>query len=154
AEDEIRRRTERGELDDRLPAALTTFVRDGYAVLEGAVPLDVVDRFRQEITNAFEHGDERVLIQRAAGTSEPLTAGSEDARVVDSYAVFESAREALFAEPIVEFLRTIFEADPLLFQSLSFHRGSQQHMHQDTTFVVVASPLALAGAWIALEDVQ
>jgi ectoine hydroxylase-related dioxygenase (phytanoyl-CoA dioxygenase family) len=77
----------------------------------------------------------------------------ERARVVDSYAFYDSAREALFARPIVDFLRTIFEADPLLFQSLSFHKGSQQGMHQDTAYVVVSSPLRLAGVWIALEDV-
>jgi ectoine hydroxylase-related dioxygenase (phytanoyl-CoA dioxygenase family) len=156
AEEEIRRRAESGELDASLVAPLTSFVVDGYAVLEQAVPLEVVDRFRDDISNAFEHGDERLLIQRKAGESEPLTAGQplERARVVDSYAFYESARETLFAKPIVEFLRTIFEADPLLFQSLSFHKGSEQGMHQDTAYVVVSSPLRLSAAWVALEDVQ
>jgi ectoine hydroxylase-related dioxygenase (phytanoyl-CoA dioxygenase family) len=156
AEDEIHRRAASGEVDESLVAPLASFVVDGYAVLEQAVPLEVVDRFREDISNAFEHGDERLLIQRKAGESEPLTAGQplERARVVDSYAFYESARETLFAKPIVEFLRTIFEADPLLFQSLSFHKGSEQGMHQDTAYVVVSSPLALSAAWVALEDVQ
>jgi ectoine hydroxylase-related dioxygenase (phytanoyl-CoA dioxygenase family) len=156
AEEEIHRRAASGEVGESLVAPLASFVVDGYAVLEQAVPLEVVDRFREDISNAFEHGDERLLIQRKAGESEPLTAGQplERARVVDSYAFYESARQTLFAKPIVEFLRTIFEADPLLFQSLSFHKGSEQGMHQDTAYVVVSSPVALSAAWVALEDVQ
>jgi ectoine hydroxylase-related dioxygenase (phytanoyl-CoA dioxygenase family) len=156
AEDEIRRRASEGELEPALVEKLTTFVRDGYAVLEQAVPLDVVDQFRADISNAFEHGHEQLLIQYPGSGSQPLVAGMEleRARVVDSYAFYESARQALFAGPIVDFFRTIFEADPLLFQSLSFHKGSQQGMHQDTAYVVVSSPLTLSAAWIALEDVQ
>jgi ectoine hydroxylase-related dioxygenase (phytanoyl-CoA dioxygenase family) len=32
--------------------------------------------------------------------------------------------------------------------------GSEQGIHQDTAYVVTSSPLELAAAWIALEDVQ
>jgi hypothetical protein len=156
AEEELARRAASGEVDESLVAQLTSFVRDGYAIFERGVPLEVVDRFREDISNAFEHGDERLVIQNPGGERNPLTAGMEleKTRVVDSYAFYESARQALFAKPIVDFLRTIFEADPLLFQSLSFHKGSQQGMHQDTAYVVVSSPLELSAAWIALEDVQ
>ncbi|HEX5754721.1 MAG TPA: phytanoyl-CoA dioxygenase family protein [Archangium sp.] len=44
--------------------------------------------------------------------------------------------------------------DILAFQSLSFEVGSQQAIHQDTAYVVTASPLEFAGVWIALEDIQ
>ena len=48
----------------------------------------------------------------------------------------------------------IFDDSPLLFQSLSFEKGSQQGMHQDTAYIVVDSPLELAASWIALQDVE
>jgi ectoine hydroxylase-related dioxygenase (phytanoyl-CoA dioxygenase family) len=48
----------------------------------------------------------------------------------------------------------IFEADPILTQSLNFEYGSEQEVHQNTAFVITNSPLKLAGIWIALEDIQ
>ena len=53
----------------------------------------------------------------------------------------------------VRFLAILFEGPPLLFQTLGFEYGSQQGIHQDTAYVVVDSPLAMVGVWIALEDV-
>lgn len=47
----------------------------------------------------------------------------------------------------------VFDEEPLLFQSLTFERGSQQGFHQDTAYVVVSQPRQLAASWIALEDV-
>jgi ectoine hydroxylase-related dioxygenase (phytanoyl-CoA dioxygenase family) len=75
-------------------------------------------------------------------------------RVNDIYVYYESARRALFADPILHFLRLIFSGNPTLLQSLTFDKGSQQGIHQDTTYVVIDPPLALAASWIALEDVQ
>jgi ectoine hydroxylase-related dioxygenase (phytanoyl-CoA dioxygenase family) len=87
---------------------------------------------------------------------QPLRAGvdPERARVVDAYVHHESAAAALLSKPIVRFLRTVFEDTPLLFQSLTFGKGSQQRMHQDTAFVVTTSPLEFAASWIALEDIR
>jgi phytanoyl-CoA hydroxylase len=153
---EIARRHDAGLINEEQAGLITGFVRDGYVVLKGAVSADVVDRFRNDISRAFEQGDERLLMQFPGGESQPLTGGLplERSRVVDSYAFYPSAREALFAPAIVEFLKTVFDAPPLLFQSLSFHKGSQQGMHQDTAYVVVSSPLKLAASWIALQDVE
>jgi ectoine hydroxylase-related dioxygenase (phytanoyl-CoA dioxygenase family) len=136
---------------------LRTFMASGYVVLEQAVPTEVVDRFERELARAFTLGDKRLIIQGPGdSTGTLLQAGTSTVRkrVVDAYAFYEPAREALFAAPIVRFLTLIFEDAPLLFQSLSFDRGSQQGMHQDTAYVVTSSPLELAASWIALEDIQ
>ena len=74
-------------------------------------------------------------------------------RIVDIYVQVEAARKALFSPAIVDFLSLVFERPPLLFQGLSFEKGSQQGMHQDTAYVVTSKPLELAAAWIALQDV-
>ena len=74
-------------------------------------------------------------------------------RVVDAYVFYESARAALFSDAIVRFLRIVFDDAPMLFQSLTSRR-SQQALHQDTEFVVTASPLEFAASWTALEDIR
>lgn len=104
-----------------------------------------------------QNGDERIVVFTGGGeTQARLAAGTATGgmRAVDVYAYYESARRALFSDRIVEFLRAIFNDSPLLFQSLTFERGSQQPLHQDTGFVVVSSPLEFAASWIALEDIQ
>lgn len=154
---EIERRLAAGELTAQQAERLRGWVENGYAILEGAVDPAVCDRLRADLDRAFAEGDERLLLHSpASGGYQPLTGGrdTERARVVDVYVYYASAREALFSPAIVGFLTAIFDDRPLLFQSLTFERGSQQPIHQDTAFVVVDSPLELAAAWIALEDIQ
>jgi ectoine hydroxylase-related dioxygenase (phytanoyl-CoA dioxygenase family) len=155
-----------GEIDRRVEATslaladadlLRHWVTHGYVVLKRAVDPEVCDLVRSDFERALSSGDERLLVFAAGRKSpEPLVTGTDIdcPRVRDVYVYYESARMALFSEPIVRFLRTVFDDDPLLFQSLSFETGSRQTMHQDTGFVVVSSPLEFAASWIALEDIQ
>ncbi len=136
---------------------LRHWVADGYVIIERGVLPDDCDRLRADLEAAFRDGDERLLMHSPQNEDyRPLSAGTdtERVRVVDVYAFYESARVALFSEPIVRFLQTVFDDAPLLFQSLTFEKGSQQDMHQDTAFVVTTSPLEFAASWIALEDIQ
>jgi hypothetical protein len=153
---EIDRRLEGKRLAAADAELLRHWCAKGYVVLPQAVDPGACDRVRADIELAWREGDERLYILSSGSQHpHPLTAGSptEGMRVVDAYAHLESARHALFAEPIVRFLSILFEDAPLLFQSLSFEQGSQQGMHQDTAYVVVSSPLELAASWIALQDV-
>jgi phytanoyl-CoA hydroxylase len=154
AAQELDRRLDGGRITEHQAELLQEWMADGRVVLEGAVPVAAIERFEADITRAFAEGDERLLVERD-GEKRPLAPGTPTslARVVDAYAYYESARELLFAPAIVDFLSLVFDAPPLLFQSLSFDKGSQQAMHQDTAYVVTSSPLELAAAWIALEDV-
>jgi phytanoyl-CoA hydroxylase len=157
ADDEIDRRLQRGAIAAADAEQLRHWIAHGYVVLRRAVDADVCDRLRSDLDAAFAAGDERLLMTSPTVEGfQPLRAGveTERARVVDAYAFYESARVALFSEPIVHFLRAVFDDAPLLFQSLTFERGSQQSMHQDTAFVVTTSPLEFAASWIALEDIR
>lgn len=157
APEEIDRRLEAGAISQSDGERLRHWVEHGYVVLEEAVEPETCDRLRADLERAFAQGDERLLMRSPAHEGfEPLRAGvdTERARVLDVYAFYESARAALFSEPIVHFLRAVFDDAPVLFQSLTFEKGSQQALHQDTAFVVTTSPLEFAAAWIALEDIR
>ncbi|HWI13388.1 MAG TPA: phytanoyl-CoA dioxygenase family protein, partial [Burkholderiales bacterium] len=61
----------------------------------------------------------------------------------------------LAADPrVLGFLRWAFDDDPLLFGSLNFDRGTQQELHIDAIFFYTEPAYAMAGLWIALEDVH
>jgi ectoine hydroxylase-related dioxygenase (phytanoyl-CoA dioxygenase family) len=65
-----------------------------------------------------------------------------------------SVQKAIFSKRISRFLANLFEMPAVAFQTLYFHRGSEQGFHQDTAFVYVDNPLHFAASWIALEDVE
>jgi phytanoyl-CoA hydroxylase len=157
AGEELERRQAAGSIGDEDAELLRHWMTHGYVILERGVEPEACDRLRADLDRAFAEGDPRLLMHSPAHEEyQPLEAGAdtERARVVDVYAFFESARAALFSPAIVQFLRTVFDATPLLFQSLTFEKGSQQALHQDTEFVVTESPLEFAAAWIALEDIR
>lgn len=155
--DALAQRIAQGKISTALGDQIRRFITDGVLILPQAASLDAVDAFQARIAQAFAQGDERVLYQRhGSQVTRPLTEPADPlgCRVVDSFCAFPEAL-ALFATPALrDFLAAIFDAPPLLFQSLSFDQGSQQGLHQDTAYVVVDAPLELAACWIALQDVQ
>jgi len=154
---ELDRRVEQGRIDAQLAENFAQFIRDGYTILPEAVSQTVCENLRTVLATAFRDGSDRLLCQEpGSAATQPVPAGlpPDRMRVVDMHAVMEEARDALFADPITTFLGALFEDDPLLFQSLTFERGSQQGFHQDTAYVVVSSPRELAASWIALEDIS
>lgn len=157
AEDVIEGRRELGLLDDAEASLLTTWVRDGYVILRGAVPEAALSALRAEIDRLFAGGDERVWVERFEPIAFERLKPEHRAmpvKVLDLHAHLETVRRVAFAEPIRRFLVRLFERPPLAFQSLYFERGLGQPIHRDTAYVRVSSPLEMAAAWIALEPIR
>jgi Phytanoyl-CoA dioxygenase (PhyH) len=158
--DRLGERHRLGLVSDILAERLYRFVRDGYLVIEQAVPAVVCERINEDLEWLWKNppatmrmethepdGDLRVLVPDIA-----YRPGRT--KLLDLYAFSAAARAAVSAPPVIEFLRAIFEDKPQAFQSLSFWKGSQQPMHKDTAYVRVdGNPLALAATWLALEDI-
>ncbi len=154
AAEELERRSSRLACDDEVEN-LRTWIERGYVILRGAVSPEIVERVDRDVQSAWDTVDGRVKIE-LNGVVSSLTPElrGEHYKLVDLYVRSQAALDAAFAAPIRRFLELIFEDELLLFQSLSFERGSEQPIHQDTAYVVVAPPMAFAASWIALEDVQ
>lgn len=138
-------------------AQIAHFAEMGYVVLPQACSHDAIDAFRARVARAFREGNPDVLYQEHLNNVTRRLMGpinGLDTRIVDVYAALPEALELFMTPDLMRFLKLIFDGTPLLFQSLSFHQGSQQGLHQDTAYVVVDRPLELAACWIALEDVQ
>ena len=138
---------------------LDSWREQGFVSLPQAVDHSLIDRYLQELESLKDRSPSPLLIT-AASTPDPVpyTGASAHAhtsvRVVDDYFFSPASREILFADPITDFLRLVFDQYPELNQSLSFYRGSEQDIHQDTAFVRMNAPMKLAAVWVALEDVQ
>ena len=151
--EELRRR----RLSPEKAALATRFAETGYVILPQACDLAAIDAFQHAVAKAFREGNSSVLYQKHRSSETlPLT-GPVDrlgTRIVDAYGALPQSLDLFTTPALMDFLKLIFDENPLLFQSLSFDQGSQQGLHQDTAYVVVKPPLELAACWIALEDVQ
>jgi hypothetical protein len=150
-------RARRGRISAEMAALIPGFVVNGFTILQGAADIDAIEAFQEKIACSFREGNPRLLYQ-APGSHDslPVSPGVErrGTRIVDAFAVMPEARRLFSSPSLIAFLTAIFDEDPMLFQSLSFDQGSEQGLHQDTAYVVVDQPLALAACWVALEDVR
>lgn len=151
----VERELAAGELAIADAERLRQWIERGFVILPGAVTAELADRLDAEVEEAWRSLDPRLRVE-LDGTTYRLDPKlrSKRYKLLDLYFCSETAREAAFAPSIRAFLRSIFERDLLLFQSLSFEQASGDPVHQDTAYVVVRSPLEFAAAWIALEDVR
>ncbi|MSR63490.1 MAG: hypothetical protein EXS08_13695 [Planctomycetes bacterium] len=152
---ELERRRQRGALTPEEAAMLGFWIQNGFWIEKGALSAATLVQLEAELA-ALVRDRARPPLVELGGRYERLGAASSGAHVklVDAYALSPAALQAAFAERVQRFLRLVLDDEPLLFQSLSFERGSEQPVHQDTAYVVVTPPLAFAAAWIALEDVR
>jgi phytanoyl-CoA hydroxylase len=130
---------------------------DGYAILRNALDRHACESLAEVLKGAWRNGHrDQLVVDSTTGRSRRLEAGDAPrlTRAVDTHVHYPEARALLAAPVIVNRLTEVLGAPPLFFQTLVFEMGSEQGLHQDTSFVVVDDPMAMVGVWIALEDVR
>lgn len=121
-------------LDAPTRALVEAFARDGYVVIDLDLP-------GFEATADAIIGD---LAGRYAG----------ERRLQDAWQVNDQVK-ALACEPrVLELLRTLFQREPIPFQTLNFPVGTQQKTHSDTIHFHSVPERFMCGVWVALEDID
>lgn len=132
----------------------------GFAVLRGAIPPPLMDRFVADLTAAIR-GKLPLLTHSHKGTGIPVGDLTErelrDARIMDVECHLTSALAIVLAEPITNVLREIYDAAPTCLQTLTYQYSSQQAAHSD--YYLVSPPHVgeydrdtLLATWVALEE--
>jgi phytanoyl-CoA hydroxylase len=158
--DTLAQKTWSGAFSEELAGRIFRFVRDGYVVIEQAVPSTLVDSLDHQIAEFWTAPPAGLLIETPHPDGRlklmpPVLEFREGSKLLDAYAFSAAARQAIANPPVMEFLRAIFEARPKAFQGLSFWYGSQQDIHKDTAYVKIDSgAMRFAASWLALEDVE
>jgi hypothetical protein len=150
-----------GEISDAVADQIARFNRDGYVVLQGAVPAELVEIVNAEIDRFWREPPKGLFIS----TTEPdgkakvvppkLAYREGKTKLLDAYVFSAAARRAVANPASLAFLNAVFGEMPKAFQGLSFWNGSEQEMHKDTAYVRVReNPMALVASWLALEDIE
>jgi phytanoyl-CoA hydroxylase len=146
---------ERGQINEDEFHLVSFFIANGYCIIENAVDTALIDRYLAEVEEMFSTRPDLWV------TEGPSVKRLGDAqvdraltKVLDTYMVSRRALRMAFAPGLGRMLKIIFGEAAAVHQGLHFQVGSTQAIHQDTAYVVVKPALALAAAWIALEDVK
>lgn len=155
-------------------AILTSWVRNGYAIVEDVVPHDVIDAMVDDLDAMFsadhrfpgvvlhdlvlpdghraqtEHGDllghERV---------ERLAIRDRSNWRVHGFFDHSPAADAVREHPELRRIASlILGIDSRAPYSINFHNGSTQALHQDSAVFHLGVPNLICGAWIACEDIE
>jgi hypothetical protein len=128
------------------------------AQLDRASASDEVRAFAHELADTglgrLDLGDEgRALCDAVSAEIDPLFDDPKVMRVQDAWLRSRAVRKLATLPKVVDALTTIYGRPAFPFQTLNFHRGSQQGLHADAIHFHSDPPLFMCGVWIALEDI-
>jgi phytanoyl-CoA hydroxylase len=146
-----------GQITDAQAALLRHWIRDGYVVLEQAIPAALIDAAERDLDKAFAGGfpDMRFECHKVGAGLIPWKKEilGHAGKAIDIHHFSKACRNVMFADAISEFFGLIFESRAFATQTLGFLRGSGQEGHQDSAYVPFTIPRRFAATWVALEDV-
>lgn len=148
-----------GMLDTRAADLLQRFARDGFVVIERAVPHSLLDQVWKDVDSAWDDRPKQLV--NVQGIGERLLSDmpprealpTKTFRLMDFHSVSEAAAEVMMAPTVMRFLRQWFDETPVAMQTLTFEYGTEQRSHMDFPYVHTRHPAKLAAAWVACEDV-
>jgi hypothetical protein len=115
--------------------AVQRFARDGYLVLDDlGLP-------------AFAE-----LVERVKARLAPLHEDGAYNRIADAWTISPDVRAVATAPKVLRVLELLYGRRPIPFQTLNFHRGSQQATHSDAVHFHCFPKHYMCGVWVALED--
>ncbi len=161
-EAELERRVREGEVSDRTAQDLRFFRENGYVVLEQAIPHDLIDRALADVESSWNVLPQHLQVVNSAFPAPvPINEVTQlpgfresSFRYLDFHNWSEAAAEIMMNPSVLGFLQAYLGPRIVAMQSLLFENGTEQRAHQDFAFVHSLNPALLAGAWVALEDVQ
>lgn len=119
----------------------TDYHEQGYAVISGILPQDLIDQVR---TEAREKGFNKDF---------QLNTYRDERRVQDLWTVSEPVKQLACYQPVLDTLKMLYGKEPVPFQTLNFSVGSQQRAHSDTIHFSSLPARYMCGVWVALEDI-
>lgn len=116
----------------------------GYVIVETNLADDVLEGAKDDLAAYF--GPER---------EHPIHVPMADYnRVQDAWHISENVFKVAKCKEVVDLLAQLYPKPMMPFQTLNFHKGTQQAVHADSIHFNSEPFGAMCGVWVALEDVD
>lgn len=126
---------EKSSYDEKTKEQIRFFSENGYLVIDpeienfDVVAKDIIDSLKEQQS---KHGS----------------------RVQDGWRYQENIKKIACYPKIIEWLKILYQREPIPFQTLNFNKGTEQATHSDLIHFSAVPSRFMAGVWFALEDVD
>jgi ectoine hydroxylase-related dioxygenase (phytanoyl-CoA dioxygenase family) len=120
-----------------------TFDRDGYVILDRVAADDMLDAIvaaMQPLFGQEPHEEDGVRYYRN--------------RIQHAWRINKHVKALAHAPTVIPLLEALYGRQPLAWQTLNFHRGTQQAPHSDAIHFNTIPEGYMCGVWVALEDMD
>lgn len=159
APERLHARLAEGRLTEEEARQVAAFIEQGYVVLPQAVGADLIDDYARFFERSWRSPPPSVLVhtRQARRDIEPLSPDLYDqiAKVSDLHYHYPRAGEIVYPVKVQRFLELIYDgAAPVVFQTMSMRKGTEEELHIDTGPLTLTEPMSLTASWLALEDIH
>lgn len=119
-------------------ASLQHFEENGYAILRNFFSAEKIDQVNKVIEELLSSGKIRFKDGR---------------KIMFAYKQSKVLERIGKDEGLLEILSVLISTRPILFQSINFLQGSEQHTHSDSIHMTTFPLGKLIAVWVALEDI-
>lgn len=125
--------------DEQTKRSLEKFEENGFAIINGFLNEPQVEAINREIDELLQ----KKLIEKGGG-----------GKIMFAIHQSELLRKTGTEKSLIELLSLLMDGNAILFQSINFLHGSEQHSHSDSIHMTTYPLGGLLGLWIALEDIH
>ncbi|CAN5852075.1 hypothetical protein BH23PLA1_BH23PLA1_02320 [soil metagenome] len=141
------------------PDLMTPWEQDGYLILPGFYRPEEIAQAEACIPRAWKELGDRVVVddlmtgrRQLMGSVSAADRRDHNFKLNDLFLEFDEIRHLALNDRLTPILRAALSQAPVLCNSLSFERGSQQPDHVDALYMTPRSTGHLIAIWVALED--
>lgn len=127
------------ELSHEDQQSLLNYEEQGYAILQQYVSEDSIAQINQAIDKGLENGRYEFI---------------NNGKIMFAFHSIPALKAIGTNAKLLELLDVLIDGKAVLFQSINFKMGSEQHTHSDSIHMTTYPLGGLLGAWIALEDIE
>ncbi len=148
-------RLARGEVTEDDAKLLAQYIDHGYVVFPKATDEAVIDEYLELFEAAWDVAPGMIYMHWNRNVI-PISREhyNDVTKVSDLHSFFAHAGELIFPPEVLRFMSQIYERPPVVFQTMTMRKGSEENLHIDTGPLTLTEPMAMAASWVALEDVQ
>ena len=155
AHDVLEGKRSRGEVTDDDAEVLAKYIDDGYVVFPKATDESLIDDYLEFFEAAWDAPPQTIYMHWNRQVIYIDREHYDDVtKVSDVHSYYANGGELVFPPPVLRFLTQIYERPPVVFQTMTMRKGSQENLHIDTGPLTLTEPMSIAASWVALEDVQ
>lgn len=122
------------------------FNRDGYIVID----LKLNSKFVKKLTNDIDKNLKAGKVKK----NPSIYHYNESPRIVEAWKFSKNVGRLALNNKILKTLKFLYDRESIAFSTLNFMRGTEQPLHSDYMHFSSIPERFLAGAWVALEDVN